>query len=171
MENIAPVAGKDSLDSLIGIVSEAFAHGNTLGDLMAMTHATTSRCMRWDTIIIDRRATSMRSSHFPSSSCMRPSSAGLSMPRRRLQMLKQYENAIAFYSLASVMDRTDPRPTFHTAECLIALGRMEEAIDALTIVIEQSAASEYAALKIRAQGLMDLWLAARDAEEGEKKLN
>lgn len=72
------------------------------------------------------------------------------------QMLKRFDEAIAYYSLASVMDMQDPRPTFHTAECLIALGRLKEASAALGFVIAQSERSQRPALKLRAQTLLDL---------------
>ena len=47
-----------------------------------------------------------------------------------LQMLKKYPEAIRNYSMASVFDVNDPEPTFHTAECLVALGMVEEACEA-----------------------------------------
>lgn len=72
------------------------------------------------------------------------------------QMLKHFDEAIAFYSLASVMDMKDPRPTFHTAECLIALGRLKEAAEALNFVIAQSERGGQPALQLRAQTLLDL---------------
>ena len=72
------------------------------------------------------------------------------------QMRKQYDDALAFYALATVMDIADPRPVFHSAECLIALGRIDEALDALGIVIAQSEAPQQQALKSRAQALHDL---------------
>ena len=81
-----------------------------------------------------------------------------------LQMERQYEEAISFYSLTSVMDMTDPRPTFHTAECLLALGRMKEAIEALIIVIAQCKTKEQHALKSRAQALLDILNKPRSAE-------
>lgn len=73
-----------------------------------------------------------------------------------LQMLKRYQDAIAYHSMASVMDLSDPLPTFHTAECLVALGMRAEAQQALGFVIAQSGAPERAALKVRAQALLDL---------------
>jgi type III secretion system low calcium response chaperone LcrH/SycD len=73
-----------------------------------------------------------------------------------MQMNGQFEEAIGYYSMASVMDMADPVPTFHTAECLAALGRLPEAREALEIVIEQSAAPAQSALKQRAVGLRDL---------------
>src|SRR5262245_11827336 len=38
------------------------------------------------------------------------------------QMRQQYKEAITYYTIASLMDMTDPVPTFHTAECMIPLG-------------------------------------------------
>lgn len=72
------------------------------------------------------------------------------------QMTGDFEKAIGYYSMASVMDMKDPLPTFHTAECLAALGRVTEAREALEIVVEQSGAAEHATLKQRASGLLAL---------------
>lgn len=73
-----------------------------------------------------------------------------------LQMTGDYEQAISYYSMASVMDMKDPVPTFHTAECLAALGRVTEAREALQIVIEQSSSPAHAPLRQRASGLLEL---------------
>lgn len=73
-----------------------------------------------------------------------------------LQMLKRYDEAIEYYSLASVCRLDDPRPTFHTAECLLAQGRTAEARDALSMVLNDCHDSRHAALKQRSQALLDL---------------
>ena len=73
-----------------------------------------------------------------------------------LQMLKKFEEALVYYSLASVMDMSDPRPTFHSAECLLALGRTAEAIDGFRMVVKQARDDKYPELKARAQTLLDL---------------
>lgn len=73
-----------------------------------------------------------------------------------LQMLKMYNDAIQFYSMASVMDLTDPKPTYHTAECMIPLGMYAEALQALELVIKQSQAPEHAALLERAEALQQM---------------
>lgn len=73
-----------------------------------------------------------------------------------LQMLKSYKDAIKYYSLASVMDMGDPLPTYHTAECMIALGLRQEAREALGYVLRQSGAPQYAELRQRAQATLDL---------------
>lgn len=73
-----------------------------------------------------------------------------------LQMLKMYEDAVQFHSMASVMDLSDPKPTFHTAECMIALRMYAEARQALDLVIEQSRDEKHATLLQRAQALREL---------------
>jgi type III secretion system low calcium response chaperone LcrH/SycD len=73
-----------------------------------------------------------------------------------LQMLKRYEEAITYYSLASVMDMSDPVPTFYTCECLLALGHIREASQGLELVIEQSQAPQLIALKRQAQARLDI---------------
>ena len=73
-----------------------------------------------------------------------------------LQMLGSHKDAIKYYSLASVMDMRDPLPTFHTAECMLALGLQGEAREALGYVLRQSDASQYAELKQRAEGMLEL---------------
>ena len=73
-----------------------------------------------------------------------------------LHMTKSYEEAIKYYSLASVMDMSDPVPTFHTAECMIALGNVPDAREALAIVLKQCVKPEQDALKERANALIAL---------------
>ena len=72
-----------------------------------------------------------------------------------MQMLKMYKQAIEYYSVASVMDLTDPMPTFHTAECLMALSHYPEARQALELVQRQSQTPERAALLARATALLE----------------
>ena len=74
-----------------------------------------------------------------------------------LQMLERYKEAIQFYSNASILDLSDPMPTFHTAECMIPLGMLKEASEALDIVIEQcEGVAERKELKQRAQALLSV---------------
>jgi type III secretion system low calcium response chaperone LcrH/SycD len=73
-----------------------------------------------------------------------------------LQMIKSYEEAIKYYTMASVMDMTDPAPTFHTCECMIALGMVQEAREGLPMVIGQCTEAKHGPLKERAQALLDL---------------
>lgn len=73
-----------------------------------------------------------------------------------LQMVKSYEEAIKYYTMASVMDMGDPAPTFHTCECMIALGMVKEAHEGLGMVIGQCQDAAHAPLKERAQALLAL---------------
>jgi type III secretion system low calcium response chaperone LcrH/SycD len=72
-----------------------------------------------------------------------------------LQMTKRYAEALTYYSQASMFDLTDPVPTYHSAECMIALGNIEDARAALAIVVRDCAGqSEYEELLARAQSLL-----------------
>lgn len=74
-----------------------------------------------------------------------------------LQMIKSYEEAIKYYSLTSVMDMGDPSPTFHTCECLLALGQTDDARQGLALVIAQcDSDAQYAPMKVRAEALLGL---------------
>ena|SRR6187402_468667 len=73
------------------------------------------------------------------------------------QMLKRYEDAVRNYSIASILDLTDPEPTFHSAECMVALGMPAEAIEALEIVVEATKGkAERQVMHDRAQAMMEL---------------
>jgi type III secretion system low calcium response chaperone LcrH/SycD len=78
------------------------------------------------------------------------------------QMLKSYLEAVKYYSLASLMDMSDPLPTFHTAECFIALGQTADAKEALQFVIAQCKTPDRAALQERAQAVLELLNRAAD---------
>lgn len=52
-----------------------------------------------------------------------------------LQMMKKYEEAANAYGFAAIMDCHDPRPSFHAAECYIALNDKEKAEAALNSVV------------------------------------
>lgn len=73
-----------------------------------------------------------------------------------MQMLKQYREAIQFYSTASMLDLEDPLPTFHTAECFIALHWPQQAREALALVVAQCQSPQWQTLRQRAQALLEL---------------
>ncbi len=73
-----------------------------------------------------------------------------------LQMLQQYDKAIEYFSMASLFRLDDPRPTFHTAECLLAQGRIDEAHEALSIVALECEEPRHQVLKQRARAMLDL---------------
>lgn len=51
-----------------------------------------------------------------------------------LQMLKEYQKALEAYLIASEMDSTDPYIYLYMADCLIALGKIPEAMEILKTV-------------------------------------
>ncbi|QKV54380.1 SycD/LcrH family type III secretion system chaperone [Comamonas antarctica] len=73
-----------------------------------------------------------------------------------LQMLKRYREAIQYHSVASVMDLEDPLPTFHTAECFLALEMHEEARQALDLVLAQCDKPHWHVLRQRCEALLAL---------------
>lgn len=52
------------------------------------------------------------------------------------QQLGRYEDALQHYVTVTVMRLNDPAPVFHSAECLIAMSRLPEAIETLELVLE-----------------------------------
>lgn len=73
-----------------------------------------------------------------------------------LQMTQDYGSAISLYTLAAIMDLTDPAPCFHTCECLAALGLKAEALDGLAMVVQQCQGEAHASLRARAQAMLAL---------------
>jgi len=73
------------------------------------------------------------------------------------QMLQRYDQAIQSYSIASVLDITDPEPTLRTAECLLAKGEIEDAKTALELVVADTENKEgMAAMHERAKAMLNL---------------
>jgi len=73
-----------------------------------------------------------------------------------LQMTGEYEQALASFTMASMMDMTDPQPSFHQSECMIALGMVEEARRMLVLVAQQCKQPAQSVLKSRATALIEL---------------
>ena len=137
MENAQSSTGK--LDQFSEEMLKLFSHGGTLGDLYEFTDEeyeavyqlgfnTYNQGRYLDALklfaFLVIHNTYQRKYVFAYASCF--------------QMLKQYKEAIQYYSLASAMDLKDPVPTFHTAECMIATGYFKQAREALEIVITQT---------------------------------
>lgn len=72
------------------------------------------------------------------------------------QMTGRFDKALGYYTMAVSLNMMDPIPMFHTAECMIALGMFEEAIDALGFVLRHAKTPEQEPYKLRAQGLLPL---------------
>ena len=72
------------------------------------------------------------------------------------QVKGDYREAIDYYAMASVMDMMDPVPLFHSAECLAALGQVDDAIEALGFVIRNANSPENAQYKKRAEAMIGI---------------
>lgn len=80
-----------------------------------------------------------------------------------LQKLGRHADALKYYGVASLLDLTDPDPVVHTAECLLALSRDEEAARALRFALGQIKGEEkHAALGERVKALLELSAHKRD---------
>ena len=79
------------------------------------------------------------------------------------QMGKQFEAAIQTYSFLTMLDPSDPGPTLRIGECLMLLGQAAEARDSFQMVVDMAKVSggQHAALKARAEGLMQALSGAR----------
>jgi type III secretion system low calcium response chaperone LcrH/SycD len=73
-----------------------------------------------------------------------------------MQMTGNYEKALEYFGLAFVLDDDDYLPMFHACECLIALGRVEDARAGLELIIKSSSESESEALRERSSGTLAL---------------
>jgi len=69
------------------------------------------------------------------------------------QMLGRYTDALQHYATATLLWLDDPRPALHSAECLIALGKLPEATQSLELAITL-AGDAHPAVKARAQALL-----------------
>lgn len=74
-----------------------------------------------------------------------------------LQMCKSYDEALKYYQMALMMDMSEPAPAFHACECMVALGRVQQAREGLGAVIALAQGKEqHQALAQRAQALLGL---------------
>lgn len=72
-----------------------------------------------------------------------------------MQMTRRYEEALQQYIVVTVMRVDDPIPVFHSAECLLALGRPQEARESLELVVESMCKpGEHDAVKARSEALL-----------------
>lgn len=83
-----------------------------------------------------------------------------------LQMCQDWGTAISVYTLVAMHDPSDLMPCFHTCECLLALGLKAEAREGLAMIVRQCDSPAQAALRTRAQALLDLLAGAPQAPAG-----
>ncbi|CUI77170.1 SycD/LcrH family type III secretion system chaperone [Achromobacter xylosoxidans] len=69
------------------------------------------------------------------------------------QMLSRYQDALLQYGAAALIRLDDPRPVFHSAECLIAMGRLAEAAESLDLALTLCEGPTHASLRVRAETL------------------
>lgn len=83
-----------------------------------------------------------------------------------LQMLKRYEEAMQYHCMATLMDVEDPLPLFHTAECFINLGQIQEAQEALQEILRGY--PEDAWTEVRERSAILLQLISQPSDEASK---
>jgi type III secretion system low calcium response chaperone LcrH/SycD len=82
-----------------------------------------------------------------------------------LQVIKDYKKAIYYYSMAADQDILDPTITLHIVECLVALDMHSDALDALAILLQETAsAPQWAGLYAKALAYQTL-LTQKDMAE------
>ncbi|HSW06941.1 SycD/LcrH family type III secretion system chaperone [Aquabacterium sp.] len=73
------------------------------------------------------------------------------------QMLGHHERAVHYWGVSQLLDTSDPVPTFHTAQSLLALGLVNEAMEALDLVLRQCERQQrHGKLAVRAETLYAL---------------
>lgn len=55
-----------------------------------------------------------------------------------MQMQERPTEALRYYGMASLLDLTDPAPVMHCAECHLALGARDKALEALNYALAQA---------------------------------
>ncbi len=70
-----------------------------------------------------------------------------------LQMAGDCADAAMLYTVLALLEPGNPRALLHCSECLVRLGKKQEAIAGLAVVIKQSTGTQHAALGARAQAL------------------
>lgn len=71
-----------------------------------------------------------------------------------MQMTRRYEEALQHYIIVTVMRMDDPVPVYHSAECLIAMGRPDEARESLELVGTLCEEGRHDVIKTRAQAML-----------------
>lgn len=84
-----------------------------------------------------------------------------------LQMLQRYDEAITTFGAAALLDFDDPVPVLHSCECLLALGRTEEAADGLESVLEDCPPGRNDGVRAKAMGLLALMPTASHDTTGQ----
>jgi len=70
-----------------------------------------------------------------------------------LQAQRKFEQATRAYAMVTILDAEDPRPLYHTAECMLALGDQEQALAALDMMQELAVAKDERSRTYIAKGI------------------
>lgn len=85
-----------------------------------------------------------------------------------LQMQRLFEQALTLYGLAAFLRPADPVAPLHACECLIALGRLDEAREALADLLPDCEPGRHDPIRHRAEGLRQfLAQQAPDGKDGQ----
>ena len=82
------------------------------------------------------------------------------------QMLGKHAEAAGFYGLAVVLDMSDPVPLFHMAECMAALGQIDEAREAFQHAQEFATKPEHQPIREKAAVQLKLLEQSATKREG-----
>lgn len=83
-----------------------------------------------------------------------------------LHAMKDYEKALQYYALAQNLDLRDPIITFHIIECLVALKKHQDALEALDILCKETIDQpQWAPLYAKALAYQDLLKQKRDTKK------
>lgn len=73
------------------------------------------------------------------------------------QMLQLYEDALTAWAMASFLEDADPFPHFHAAECLLALGKLDDVPKALNDAKKRLRETADESLVKKIQALYNAW--------------
>jgi type III secretion system low calcium response chaperone LcrH/SycD len=77
-----------------------------------------------------------------------------------LQMQGKWQDAIGSYTMCVALNMEDPVPVFHIAECLSALGQVDDAKEMFSAVVERAKKPEHQAIKQRAAAMLQIMQSA-----------
>jgi len=150
-----------SMDNKINDAFEAMAlhlaGGGTLGDLRGLTESHYEAIYAAGYAQYNAGRYDQAEKVFQFLSMYQPYDRRFPMALASVKQVKgDYAEAIGYYGMASVLDMMDPVPLFHSAECLAALGRTDDAVEALGFVIRNANQPDTASYKQRAEAMIGI---------------
>jgi type III secretion system low calcium response chaperone LcrH/SycD len=165
----APQAAEFSeaeIDRLTEDLKQRILHGGTLGDFLGVSQADLEA-----TYIVGSRLYDM-GNYKEAAITLRKLVTLDPFEKRYLQalaaatqMMGQHAQALGLYHMLLVLDAEDPMPTVHMAQCLIHLGRAQDAAIALEATIDNASGKPaFAAILAQAQAMHALIKQSSPAE-------